>query len=137
MFLKIIHYAMFAASPSVRDHLFANGVDPDTVHLNDLKFLTRVLYILVNMFGYRPKITIDQFFKYGFCEQKMLLCVDTINLVKRKHKMLKVQRSLTSKRSNLTRSVDTGKVSTVSHWQGKSQTFKFERDSTRKVARIA
>jgi hypothetical protein len=68
VFLKIIHYAMFAASPSVRDHLFANGVDPDTEHLNDLKFLTRILYILVNMFGYRPKITIDQFFKYGFCE---------------------------------------------------------------------
>jgi hypothetical protein len=54
-----MHYAMFVASPAVRDHLFANGIHPDTVHLNDLKFLTRVLYILVNMFSYRPKITVD------------------------------------------------------------------------------
>ncbi len=59
MFLKILHYALFAASPSVRDHLFAKGTDPDTVHLNDLKFLTRVLLLLVNEFQYRAKITSD------------------------------------------------------------------------------
>lgn len=136
-FLKVLHYALFAASPTVKNHLIASGIDPDTVHLNDLKFLTRVMYILVNIFSYRPQITIDQFFKYGFAEQKMLLCVDTINLVKRKHKHLKNQRSLSSKRSSLSRTGETGRVSTVSHWQGKSQTFTFERDSTQKVARVA
>ena len=74
----------------MRDHLFSQEIDPDTVHLNDLKFLTRVWYILTNIFMYRPKMTIDQFFKYGFAEMKMLICVDAINLVKRKHKYLKV-----------------------------------------------
>lgn len=48
MFLKILHYAMFGSSRSVRDHLFANGVDRDTVHLNDLKFFKSVIYILVS-----------------------------------------------------------------------------------------
>ena len=47
-FLKILHYAMFGSSRSVRDHLFANGVDRDTVHLNDLKFFKSVIYILVS-----------------------------------------------------------------------------------------
>jgi len=93
---------------------------------------------LTNIFGYRPKVTIDQFFKYGFAESKMLLVVDTINLVKRKHKYLKVQRSLsTNRRSALVRPSDTGKVSMVSHWQGKGETFKFERDTTHKVARVS
>ena len=48
MFLKIIHYALFGSSPSVRDYMFANGVDRDTVHLNDVKFFKSVMYILVS-----------------------------------------------------------------------------------------
>ena len=39
---------MFGVSHSVRDHLFANGVDRDTVHLNDLKFFKAVVHILVS-----------------------------------------------------------------------------------------
>ena len=49
MFLKIVHYALFGASPSVRDYMFANGVDRDTVHLNDVKFFKAVIYILVSL----------------------------------------------------------------------------------------
>ena len=48
MFLKIVHYALFGSSTSVRDYMFANGVDKDTVHLNDLKFFKSVTYILVS-----------------------------------------------------------------------------------------
>lgn len=48
MFLKIVHYALFGSSPSVRDYMFSNGVDKDTVHLNDLKFFKSVTYILVS-----------------------------------------------------------------------------------------
>ena len=110
MFLKIVHYALFGASTSVRDYMFANGVDRDTVHLNDVKFFKAIIYILVsllilniisdkiskrtitynflflqvNLFGYKSKITQDQFFKYGYAEMKMLLCCDIISLVKRK-----------------------------------------------------
>ena len=40
----------------------------------------------------------DQFFKFGYAEVKMLLACDTICLVKRKLKQLKVHRSLSAKR---------------------------------------
>ena len=33
----------------MRDYLFANGVDRDTVHLNDFKFFKSVKYILVSI----------------------------------------------------------------------------------------
>lgn len=88
MYLKILHYAVFGASTAVKKYLFSNGVDPDTIHLNDFKFMKAIIYILVNLFNYKVKITIDQFFKYGYAEQKMLLCCDVIQLVKNKHKAI-------------------------------------------------
>lgn len=105
VFLKILHFVIFNASSQVKNHLLSNGVDPDTIHFPDRKFLPIVLQLLVTFFGYRPKITANQFFKYGYAEQKMLLCADTISLVKRKHKHLEVQKSLKGKRSLITRSV--------------------------------
>jgi len=50
---------LFTSSNIVKNHLISNGVDPDTVHLPDKKFMTKVFYILPTYFGYRPKITID------------------------------------------------------------------------------
>ena len=47
-FLKVLHYALFGASTAVKQYLFANGVDPDTIHLNDYKFFKTVIYILVS-----------------------------------------------------------------------------------------
>ena len=32
----------------MRNYLFANGVDKDVVHLNDLKFFKTVIYVLVS-----------------------------------------------------------------------------------------
>lgn len=116
MFLKIVHYALFGSSPSVRDYMFSNGVDKDTVHLNDLKFFKSVTYILVNLFGYKAKITQDQFFKYGYAEMKMLLCCDIITLVKRKQKHLQMHRSLSAKRVMFTRAKnDNGRFSMLAH----------------------
>ena len=48
IFLKVLHYALFGASQSVKAHLFAKGVDPDTIHLNDMKFFKTIVYILVS-----------------------------------------------------------------------------------------
>ena len=49
-FLKIIHYAIFGSSPIVRDHLFANGIDKDVIHLNDMKFFKIAMNVLVSVF---------------------------------------------------------------------------------------
>ena len=47
-FLKILHYALFGSSSVVREHLFANGVDRDIIHLNDMKFFKTITYVLVS-----------------------------------------------------------------------------------------
>ena len=88
--MKVLHYALFGVSGPVKKFIFANGIDPDTVHLNDHKFMKTVLHLLANLFHYRPRVTIDQFFRYGFAESKMLLCTDVITLVKRKHRELRI-----------------------------------------------
>ena len=103
MFLKILHYCLFGCSKTVKAYLFANGVDPDTIHLNDYKFMKSIVYILVNLFNYKVKISLDQFFKYGYAEMKMLLCCDVIDLVKQKHKQIGIQRSLSAKRAPASR----------------------------------
>ena len=46
--MKIIHYALFASSQSLLHFLHERGVDPDTVYLNDAKFMKRVFKILVS-----------------------------------------------------------------------------------------
>jgi hypothetical protein len=66
--MKIINYTLFVASNSVRKYLHQRNVDPDTAFLNDYKFMKAVFHILVTIFGYRPSITLDQFFRYGFSE---------------------------------------------------------------------
>jgi hypothetical protein len=131
-----MHYTLFGASPSVTKYLLANGVDPDTQYLPDIKFLKRVYMILVSTFNYKVKITTEQFFKYGFAEQKMMLCLDTIQCVKNKHKEIKIQRSLSAKRSNLTRSADSSRYSKVSHSLGQNSNFKFERITPMKIAKV-
>ena len=68
VFLKILHWAFFNTSAAVKHHMFKQGVDPDTIHLNDLKFFKAIKYILVSIFGYKTLVTVDQFFKYGFAE---------------------------------------------------------------------
>jgi hypothetical protein len=45
--MKIISFVLFVASHSVKHYLFHNGVDPDTVYMNDYKFMQRVFKILV------------------------------------------------------------------------------------------
>eukprot|EP00347_Sterkiella_histriomuscorum_P013163 403365769 len=140
-FMKIINYSMFVASASVKNYLYGKGVDPDTVYLNDFKFMKKVFKILVSIFGYKPSITLEQFFKYGFAEQKILLCCDTINLVKKAAKDLKVQKSLSRKRSETTRDQQVSSYTIINHkkivdGQSAQKSFAYERDPVNKVAKV-
>jgi regulator of RNase E activity RraB len=115
--MKIISYTLFVSSASVKNLLIEKGVDPDTVYLNDYKFMKRVLNILVTIFGYRPSVTLDQFFKYGFSEQKMILCCDVINLVRRASKDIKLAKMLNRKRSSVSREAARGRYSVIPNKQ--------------------
>jgi regulator of RNase E activity RraB len=101
--MKIISFSLFVSSHSVKSYLVDKGVDPDTVYYNDHKFMKRVFNLLVTIFGYRPSMTLDQFFKCGFSEQKMILCCDVINLVRRAAKEIKLAKMLNRKRSSVSR----------------------------------
>lgn len=48
--MKIINYSLFVASGSVKSYLDSKGVDPDTVYLNDYKFMKKVFKILVSIY---------------------------------------------------------------------------------------
>jgi len=47
--MKIISFALFVASQSVKQFLYGNGVDPDTVYMNDYRFMQKVFKILVHI----------------------------------------------------------------------------------------
>ena len=107
--MKILHYAVFYASGSVRNFLYSKEIDPMTIHLNDYKFMEKIMFIFVstlfylkdfqtNIMGLKPRINIQQFFKYGYAEQKMMMCVDTITRVKEMAKEIRINSSLSSSR---------------------------------------
>ena len=62
-------------------------------------FFDSVCYLLINVLGYRPKISNKQFFSEGYAEQKMLLAYDVIQIVKMKHKWLNSMKWIASARS--------------------------------------
>ena len=76
--------------------------------LNDEKFLAKVLHLLVNILGYKPALTTNQFFNYGYAAPKMQLCLDVINLVKRTRKDLQKKADLKKKRPVTTRDPNVG-----------------------------
>lgn len=103
MYMKILHYVIFFSSNAVKNYLYSKEIDPMTIHYNDQKFMERIFYILT-LLGLKPRIGIHQFFKYGFAEQKMMMCVDTIKRVKELSKEIKRNISLISTRKNTVRS---------------------------------
>jgi hypothetical protein len=48
IFMKILHYAVFYASGSVRNFLYSKEIDPMTIHLNDFKFMEKIMFIFVS-----------------------------------------------------------------------------------------
>jgi hypothetical protein len=46
--MKILHYAVFYASGSVRNYLYSKEIDPLTIHLNDFKFMEKIMFIFVS-----------------------------------------------------------------------------------------
>jgi hypothetical protein len=70
----------------------------------------------------------------------MLLCTDTINLVKAQHKKLRIQRSLSAKRSNPSRegiAAQSGRYTLLDHNEGRTESFYYERDNINKVASVS
>lgn len=56
IFMKVLHYVVFYSSSAVRNYLYQKEIDPNTIHLNDYKFMERIFYIITNLLGTRPRI---------------------------------------------------------------------------------
>jgi hypothetical protein len=48
IFMKILHYVIFYYSGSVRNYLYSKEIDPMTIHLNDYKFMEKIMFIIVS-----------------------------------------------------------------------------------------
>jgi hypothetical protein len=72
----------------------------------------------------------------------MLLCTDVITQVKRKHRELRIKRSLSAKRSQdphkrTELTAQAGRYSVVDHNSGMQSSFYYERDTNSKIAHVA
>lgn len=123
IFMKILHFAVFYASSNVKNFLYSHEVDPDTIHLNDFKFMEKMYYICTNLLGVKPRVNIEQFFKYGFAEQKMMTCVDVITRVREMNRELRIKASLNSTRRKVVRSISSSPRLNNSALKFKSQTL--------------
>lgn len=86
-FLPIIHHALLVYSPFVARFIAEKGFELQAK--TDYRFMENTYKLLLNDFdGYKPQLTIQQFFANGFGECKIIMCVEIIALVKEKHREL-------------------------------------------------
>ncbi|GAB5367267.1 hypothetical protein AAMO2058_001215400 [Amorphochlora amoebiformis] len=61
---------------------------PSPAHQTNRRFVSGVFKMMRNVFGYRPRLSVSQFLKDGFVEQKLLFVIECINLSVTKSKQL-------------------------------------------------
>lgn len=91
-FLPIIHHTLLLYSPLVATFISERGFELQAK--SDFKFIQNTYKILLDYFGgYKPQITVQQFFTKGFGECKIIMCNEIIGLVKEKHRELYAEHS--------------------------------------------
>ena len=58
IFMKLLHYTLFYSSKIVTNYLYTRDIEPNTIYLNDYKFMERVLFITINILGLKPRISL-------------------------------------------------------------------------------
>ena len=86
-FLPMIHHALLVYSPLVATFIAEKGFELQAK--SDFRFIQNTYKLLLDHFGgYKPQITIQQFFTKGFSECKIIMTTEIISLMKQKHKEL-------------------------------------------------
>lgn len=65
-------------------------MNKDVKFLGDMKFYRKVSLILIDLFNYKPALSVDQFFEQGYGERKMIMVLDVYDIIKkckREHKI--------------------------------------------------
>ena len=86
-FLPIIHHVLLVYSPLISKFMADKGFELQAK--SDYRFIENTYKLLLNHFnGYKPQITIQQFFTNGFAECKIIMCIEIITIMKEKHREL-------------------------------------------------
>jgi hypothetical protein len=99
MFLPIIHYSLLSFSQLVAQYLVEQGFD--LYMKNDFTFLESVFKLLRSNFQYRCVLSVPQFLSMGFTERKVLMCLDIIRVVRKRHEELLRFRRIAEKKQQL------------------------------------
>ena len=86
IYLPLIHYSIFNYSENVKNFLLEKNIDMYTK--NDIEFIEKIFQILKNLFNYKPPFSCNQFFKNGYSYEKILFCINIIDLVQKKNNEL-------------------------------------------------
>jgi hypothetical protein len=86
VFLPVLHYALLSFSQLVAHYIAEQGFD---LHMkNDFTFLEIVIKLLRANFQYRCVLSVPQFLSMGFTERKVLMCLDVVRAVRKRHEEL-------------------------------------------------
>jgi hypothetical protein len=77
VFLPIINYVLMDYSHEMAKIIVENGFD--LYAKKDMSFMKNVYQLLLKMFNYKPALTVDQFFREGYNEHKMILATNIID----------------------------------------------------------
>ncbi|KAM4751390.1 centrosomal protein of 44 kDa isoform 1-T1 [Anableps anableps] len=85
-FLPILSFTLTSFSPPFAEQLVAAGLE--LTGKTDLRFTDTLYKVLRDIFHYKPILTKQQFFQWGFSQRKISFICDIINLVLQRHKQL-------------------------------------------------
>ena len=85
-FLPLIHHCLLGYSTPVADFVRDNKFD--LFAKSDYRFVESVYKLLVDVFHFKPAISVQQFFSEGFAEHKIILCKEIASLMKAKNQEL-------------------------------------------------
>ncbi|KAK8889234.1 Centrosomal protein of 44 kDa [Tritrichomonas musculus] len=86
MYLRLLHFFFIEYSPQVKNWIIENGYTLQTA--TDLAFIQQIYKLLQTSMNYRPKITVENFFKTKFALQKLNLSYDIAKMIQEKSKTL-------------------------------------------------
>ena len=79
MYLRLLHFFFIEYSPQVKNWIIENGYTLQTA--TDLAFIQQIYKLLQTSMNYRPKITVENFFKTKFALQKLNLSYDIAKMI--------------------------------------------------------
>ena len=85
-FLPIIHYVILDYSKHIAKTLVDNNYE--LFSKTDEEFISKAFKAMIDLFNFKPNITIKQFFSFGYSEAKVILCLEIIRIIKTEHNHL-------------------------------------------------